>query len=97
MKLQFSLATLLVCVTVLGLVCALAAVVPVYERVPYGYGSYTRDSANLPTIDRIRLPSASERVRRIGFWVPASAIIMLGVLWTIRRLKSRRENKPPVG
>ena len=91
-----SLATLLVCVTVLGVVCALAAVVPIYERVPYGYGSYTRDPANLPTIDRIRLPSASERVRRIGFWVPASAIIMLGALWAVRRLKSRRHTEPPV-
>jgi hypothetical protein len=33
MKLQFSLATLLVCVTVLGPICTLAASIPVHERI----------------------------------------------------------------
>jgi len=32
MKLQFSLATLLVCVTVLGVVCAVSVAVPVHEK-----------------------------------------------------------------
>lgn len=80
MKLQFSLATLLVCVTALAVVGGIAVEVPVrrifcYEPVA-GPG---------PTefID-YKPPTASEIAQRLELWWPASIAVTLGVLWAVR-------------
>ena len=89
MKLQFSLATLLVCMTVLAVVTAICAMKPivVVEDKPI--------SAVAEPIQRP--PSLSETAGRMAAWGPLSMAVTLAALWAIRRLKSRRQNGPPVG
>ena len=93
MKLQFSLATLLVCVTVLAVVCADAIEMPVLvERQSSSYvGGIT-----LPSSFK-RPPDDIDIAWRMALWGPSSVAATLGVLWSIRRLKSRRHTEPPVG
>ena len=88
MKLQFSLATLLVCVTVLAVVAAVAAKVPVQAsglEISWYDGTYDRP------------PNAAELASRLAWSWPLALAATLGVLWAIRRLKSRRHTEPPVG
>jgi hypothetical protein len=88
MKLQFSLATLLVCMTVLAVVAAVAAKMPVQAsglEISWYDGTYDRP------------PNAAELASRLAWSWPLAIAATLGVLWTIRRLKSRRHNEQPVG
>jgi hypothetical protein len=97
MKLQFSLATLLVCMTVLALVCCIAAVIPVHESVVTSPSGPPFESAFGPIVNLRRRPELSEVIQRATmFSLPAVGIAMVA-LWSIRRLKSRRENGPPGG
>jgi hypothetical protein len=86
MKLQFSLATLLVCVTVLAVVCAMKPIVVVEDKPISAVAEPTQ-----------RPPFPSEIAGRMAAWRPLSIAITLGGLWIIRRLKSRRHTDPPVG
>jgi hypothetical protein len=99
MKLQFSLATLLVCMTVLAVVCAVAAVIPVYEEtvgkpvvtvetLPHG-GKRTIVSQEYSVCHRATLPNIAMRVALWGTPALAAALILLAI--------GRRENGPPVG
>ena len=113
MKLQFSLATLLVCVTVLAVVCAFAIRRPVIDLRTNNYdkpflGDPLGDPLGypLPADAKIisiskshftfeRPPNVSEIALRFVTWgIPAIAAT-LGVLWIVRRLKSRRHTDPP--
>lgn len=113
MKLQFSLVTLLVCMTVLAVVAAFCKALPV--KVP----AHTENIAITSEISRqltqrgIRAaygqtvpalyPAESHPVKvnefawRLAWAAPLSIAGTLAVLWLIRRLKSRRENGPSVG
>jgi hypothetical protein len=93
MKLQFSLATLLVCMTVLAVVCASAVIDPVYERtILRSHGGMN----DVPSVQEVgHLPNPSEIAWRLAISVPLSMAITLAVLWLIRQLKSRREDGPP--
>jgi hypothetical protein len=107
MKLQFSLATLLVCVTVLAVVCAVSVnadvvetrLVPKTTLVPLT--PFTRGVIWPPieaTAKEIhRSPTRADIVWRLAIWGPNSVIATLVLLWSIRRLKSRRANGPLVG
>jgi hypothetical protein len=107
MKLQFSLATLLVCVTVLAVVCGVSINLPVYTHrtrmtttVFYkdGKPDYGNQINSAPeTVTESLPPTGPEIVRRIAWAGPLSIAATLAVLWSIRRLKSRRENGPPGG
>jgi hypothetical protein len=99
MKLQFSLATMLVCVTVLAVVCVLAIRLKVHQpEMPTGVYSLSGQSAEelvIPANDHS--PAPSEAAKRLALWGPLSVAATLGALWAIRRVKSHRENGPPVG
>ena len=86
MKLQFSLATLMVCLTVLAVVCALAATIPVSEDHGVTHVEYFEGP-----------PSLAEMAQRFATWGLPSIATTLATLWAIRRLKSRRHAEPPVG
>jgi hypothetical protein len=95
MKLQFSLATLLVCVTVLGVVCALCVQLPVHKSVSgetyfFVKAVYDRGEISLP-------PTNREIAWRLAWSAPLSIVGTLAGLWIVRRLKSRCENGRPVG
>ncbi len=100
MKLQFSLATLLVCMTVLAVACIASVTIPIYEKldtnrhVPIVEGGiyivgWTRSDRHRPTREDIAWRSV--------VWGPAAIAGTVVVLWAIRRLKSRRHTEPPVG
>ena len=102
MRFQFSLATLLVCTTVLAVVAtactrllvADSQIVQTSRGLDLGFLSIA------PTVENrnfTRPPVASEAALRMAWAGPLSIAVTLGVLWAIRRLKSRRENGPPVG
>jgi hypothetical protein len=95
MKLQFSLATLLVCVTVLAVVIAISVQMPVTYK-PNIANSYVGPYST-SAIELNRSPKPSEIEARIAIWGIPSVAATLAMLWAIRRLKSRRENGPPVG
>jgi hypothetical protein len=97
MKLQFSLATLLVCVTVLAVVCAVAVGIPVSEIVQEYPKWYSSSPIKPYNVAHPRPPTTSEIASRLALWGPPALAATLGALWVIRRLKSRRENGPPVG
>jgi hypothetical protein len=103
MKLQFSLATLLVCMTVLAVVCAIAISMPVRETTKIEFTTQRTTPEGKPVIElseRIsesHSPTAENIAWRVGLWGTSAVAATLGVLWAIRRLKSRRENWPPVG
>jgi hypothetical protein len=98
MKLQFSLATLLVCVTVFSVVAVICATrsVPEYDdpivSLPGGGIMFLHRE---PV--RWRQPSGWVIWNRLITWEPPIILAMLGIFWSVRRLKSRRENGPPVG
>ena len=99
MKLQFSLATLLVGVTVLAVICAVAVAVHVHEILqlagPYQYG--VNPPYQLYKFEFDRAPHIAEIAWRMFVWGTPSVAATLAVLWSIRRLKSRRHTEPPVG
>jgi hypothetical protein len=111
MKLQFSLATLLVCMTVLAVVCAACISIPVNENLQsrlYRDGHrIVEESVNraIPVppswkeieICQTRAPNGEDMAWRLALWGPAAIAVTLGVLWAIRHLKSRRHIDPPVG
>ena len=102
MKLEFSLATLLVCMTVLAVVAAIAALMPVREsrvsgmRVILPQNGATGVMFNDEGVFN-RPPTGEDIVARNTIFAPPAIAAPLGVLWAIRRLKSRRENVPAVG
>jgi hypothetical protein len=84
MKLQFSLATLLVCVTVLAVVAGLCASVKVRQDaviVENHLGQTAIYDEASPEISQ--LPNETKFARRVSLWVPASVAATLGVLWTM--------------
>jgi hypothetical protein len=97
MKLQFSLATLLVCMTVLAVVCTLAMNIQIHEQrtAMWWSGSIMRSPPSDWEVSRS--PNTGEIIWRLAWAAPLSLVATLGVLWAIRRLKSRRENGPRGG
>jgi hypothetical protein len=93
MKLQFSLATLLVCMTVLAVVLSYSISKPVIEPLDYSnaLGPFWSDH------DIARNPTLREVSFRFLCFGPPALIGTLAALWAIRRLKSRRHTEPPVG
>ena len=96
MKLQFSLATLLACMTVLAVVAGVCEMVPVknpdYGIVP-SVGSKFPYMWIEPEIER--KPTTNDFVNRFALWGPATVLFTLAALWLICRQKS--PNRPPVG
>ena len=112
MKLQFSLTTLLVCMTVLAVVTAISIFIPTNERPKSrlfraGNDRMVEVSVNWPRlvprgyeeIDQ-RLtgaPNGQDIAWRLAWAAPLSIAGTLSALSAIRRLKSRRHTEPPVG
>jgi len=95
MKLQFSLTTLLVCMTVLAVVCAASIAIPMREVVQGPV--YLIPKPVYESTEITRSPTVAETVRRIAIWSPAAIAGTLAGLCIVRRLKSRRHTEPPVG
>jgi hypothetical protein len=85
MKLRFSLATLLICVTVLAIVAAICAQVPVTEPPRLVWGLFSGD---MILADSARPPTIGEIVLRLGLWGPVSVAAVLFVLWRVRHLRT---------
>ena len=98
MKLQFSLATMLVWITVLSIVLAASIAVPVWYRYPIAEvtdGTVTTEVIYGKAYPR--LPFPADVLWRLAIWgVPAIVITQI-ILWLVRRLKSSRHTEPPVG
>jgi hypothetical protein len=100
---QFSLATLLVCTTVLAVVSAVAVRLDVDE---WTRGTVTEthiingtpiNVTRTVSFGSIRRPMASDVAWRLIWWGGPAIAATLAMLWLVRRMKSRRENGPPVG
>jgi hypothetical protein len=103
MKLQFSLTTLLAVTTALAIDSAVCALIGVPE-IPVITVTETFGIENIPSSEETVTSTAGEHApnlielsRRLAWSAPLSIGVTVGVLWTIRRLKSQRENGPPVG
>jgi hypothetical protein len=103
MKLQFSLATLLVCVTISAVLCTILAAIPACDSiglVPQSV-ALTQGSMNFEFFTHQSFnwhkATAAEIALRLAWAAPLSLAATLAILWAIRRLKSRREKGPPVG
>ncbi len=97
MRFQFSLATLLVCMTVLAVVCGLAAIIPVHDPLPVRFENDPAGKRIIVWDGEIRRPYANEITWRIATWGSESVIAALIVLAAVGILKSRRHTEPPVG
>jgi hypothetical protein len=95
MRFQFSLATLLICTTVLAVVSAWCVQLPVREERIIEIASHLFPEPI--HVVRSRRPTAQEIARRLAIWGPISVVGTLAGLWIVRRLKSRREIGPPIG
>ena len=89
MKLQFSLAMLLVCVTVLAVVAAICSQVKVFIQDPFAT-TYSDFSGYWQ-------PSWKTIAGRLIWSEPLALAATLVTLGAIRRLKSPRHTEPPVG
>jgi hypothetical protein len=103
MKLQFSLATLLICMTVLAVVCAVAAILPVYEETlgePVVTAETLPDGAEhiteIQDYSESHRPTVTNIAMRVALWGTPTLAATLAALGLARRLKSRRENGPLV-
>ena len=100
MRFQFSLATLLVCMTVMAVVCGLAAIIPIHEPLPARLEkNYAGKLIVIWEGDGYlsRRPLGNEITWRIVAWgseTVAAALIVLAVVGT---LKSRRHIELPGG
>jgi hypothetical protein len=98
MKLQISLVTLLVCMTVLAVVLALCTTImvpaPKFETVIFESGrSKTVPVQGLSP----HRPNFSDVCQRAEWAAPLSLFVTATTILAIRRLKSRRHTEPPVG
>jgi hypothetical protein len=93
MKFQFSLATLLICMAVLGGVAALCSKIlvrdPIYTITtpdPVHKGHYHIDTfypfAHAPTTQQLAI--------RFALWGPVALLVTLMVLWIVRWFRPRR-------
>ena len=95
MKLQFSLATLLVCMTVLAVTCAIAALIPKHTEIQFTVIHDVFSNGRMRGIPEERTaisdgpPSVIDIGGRFAVWGPCSIAATFVALWTIRRLKSR--------
>ena len=95
MKLQFSLATLLVCIAVFAIVAGICASSP--QRELFFLERHVGVLVGEPIPVRILPPNAREIFWRMAYWEPPILTVTLLLLWTFRRLKSRHHTEPPVG
>ena len=95
MKLQFSLATLLIGLTVLAVVCAVSVEIPVRQIIFLDFAG----AGGVGRAEHVHYepPTASEFALRLAWAGPLSIAATLTVLQAIRRLKSRRHTEPPAG
>jgi hypothetical protein len=106
MKLQFSLATLLVCTAIVAVACMICVNVAVHDV------EITRRNIVLTMLDRAgtqipyfiddiieftRPPTTKELALRLAWVAPLSIAATLVALWAVRRRNSRRGNGPPGG
>jgi hypothetical protein len=89
---RFSLATLLICITVLAVVCAAAIEIPVRQIVLIDF----LGAGGVGRAEHVRYepPTASEFALRLAWAGPLSIAAALAALRMIRRL--RQPNRPPV-
>ena len=85
--------------TVLAVVCALCAKTTVHEDATLVAMKSEHTVIHFEEVMRAhdRRPNGSEIARRMILWFPPAFAATLAVMWTIRRLKSRRHTEPPVG
>ncbi len=88
MKLQFSLTTLLVYMTVLAVVCAASVAIPIRAVVQGPVFLIPKPVYESTEISRS--PTVAETLRRIAIWSPAAIAGTLAGMWLVRRVKSRR-------
>ncbi len=93
MKLQFSLATILICIAVLAVVCAICVQIPVTEEfdAPPLPGAPQSSHPAFSIIDE-RPPTLLETGQRLAIWWPSSIAAIFTARWAVGRLKFRREN-----
>jgi hypothetical protein len=101
MRFQFSLATLLICTTVLAVVCTVAASMPVYEKT-LGTFISVMDQDGRRAREELSLleshpPTGRNIAWRLAWSAPLAIAATLGTLRLLRRQKSRRHTEPPVG
>ena len=94
MKLQFSLATLLVCMTIAAILICACVRWPVTDIDNLRLDSW-QSGKPYPIISRT--PTVSEVAMRLAWTVPPAIATTIAVMWLFRRLKSRRHTEPPVG
>jgi hypothetical protein len=85
MNLQFSLATLMVCVTLLAAVCAFSVAIPVKETQVLYHPSPDGGIVSGP-VWTSRSPNGSEIACRMVLFAPATLV----ALWLVRTLRSGR-------
>jgi len=99
MRFQFSLATLLVCMTVLAVVCAASLALLVFEWLPSELAKTTKltNGDTLGVFYRLRrAPNNIDVAWRMALWDTPAIAATLAALWSIRRLKSRRHTGAPL-
>jgi hypothetical protein len=98
MRIQFSLATLLICMTVLAVVCAAAVAFPVKEKIMRTTQVISPSGIRVAStkVSDSRPPTGWDIMRRMTILGTPATAATLAVLWAIRRLKSRRHTEPPV-
>ncbi len=95
MKLQFSLATLLVCMTALAVASYLSVRLEVLETMHFISSDTSVYEGHWEPI--YRKPMAREIAWRMAWAGPLAIAATLSLLWAIRRLKSRCHTEPPIG
>jgi hypothetical protein len=94
MKFQFSLSTLLICITMLALVCALCVKI----RVEKEFDLELKSEHVVITHHLMKYrapPDGSDIARRLALWGPLAVAGTLACLWGIRKSRSHLNQNPP--
>jgi hypothetical protein len=84
MKLRFSMATMLLYITVLAVVISICGTIPIQEM--HGYVAVRNNPEPLIGYYRVtRPPTMREAACRFAVWGPASIAATLAVIWIARR------------
>jgi hypothetical protein len=96
MKLQFSLVTLLVCMTVLGTVAGACLMIDI--SLVKHHLAMTPGGSEVEYFELIRSkPNAGQAALRMAWSEPLAVAATLAVLSLVRSLKSRSHTQPPIG
>src|SRR4051812_23261673 len=94
MRIQFSMLTMLLCMTAFAAVCAIAVKLPVDEQIRIAVEQVTPNTG-YPVYETLRHPPAVQTIAwRLALWAPLANSTTLATVWMLRKRAQRMIASP---